>query len=48
VRQRFLDNELKRTRENRINLNLGFNNKPVQRPYNLERERRNRIKYMGY
>lgn len=48
ARQRAFDHELKRAREERINLNLGFKNKPVQRPYNHEIQKRRRIRDMGY
>tara|TARA_B110001450_G_scaffold9407_1_gene9324 strand:- start:327 stop:1046 length:720 start_codon:yes stop_codon:yes gene_type:complete len=48
ARQRAFDHELKRAREERIHLNLGIRNKPNRLPYNIEKERRNRIKNMGY
>lgn len=34
TRQRAFDYKLKKAREERINLNLEFKHKPVQRPYN--------------
>jgi len=48
ARQRALDHELKRAREDRINLNLGFKHTAVQRPYNHDIQRRRRIRDMGY
>ena len=49
ARQQFLDNEIQRAREERINLNLGIKNKTIRVPYSIERERRNiKIKNRGY
>ena len=40
ARQLAIDNELKRAREQRIHLNLGFKHRPAQRPYDHEAQRR--------
>tara|TARA_B100001142_G_C14320207_1_gene650109 strand:+ start:738 stop:1472 length:735 start_codon:yes stop_codon:yes gene_type:complete len=49
ARQRAFDHELKRAREERINLNSGLKHRPIQRPYNHEAQRRRLlIKNRGY